>query len=48
MLAVLVVLFFFTVQKIITHSGLSSVLMNAIPFAERAVLEYVEAVMKNN
>ena len=48
MLAILVIaVFFFTMQRNITHSGLRSVLLNVIPSAERAVLEYEEAVFKN-
>ena len=46
LLVVLVVLFFFTVQRIITHSGW--LLINVIPSAERTVLEYAEGVIKNN
>ena len=48
MLVVLVVFFFFTVQGIITHSGLPSLLINLIRSAERAVLQYGHAVIKNN
>ena len=48
MLVVLVVFFLFTMQRIITDIGLSSVLTKVIPDAERAVLEYEEAVIKNN
>ena len=38
----------FTIQRIITHGGLPLVLITLVPSAERVVLEYVEAVMKNN
>ena len=42
MLIVLVVFFFLTMQRIISYSGLPSVLINVIPSAEIAVLEYGE------
>ena len=48
MLVVLVVFFLFTMQRTITDIGLSSVLTKVIPDAEGVVLEYEEAVIKNN
>ena len=48
MLVVLVAFFFSSMQRIVAHSGLPSVLKNVIPSGERAVLEYREAVIKNN
>ena len=40
--------FFFTMQEIIIFSGFPSFLKNVILSAERAVLAYREAIMKNN
>ena len=39
---------FFTMQRIVANSGLPSVLKNVISSADRAVLEYGEAVIKSN
>ena len=48
MLIALDVFFLLTMQRIITHSGLPSVLIDVIPSAERASLEYGEAFIKND
>ena len=48
MFVVLFAFVFFTMQRIVANSGLPSVLKNVISSADRAVLEYGEAVIKSN